>query len=153
MTKNAVPAALSAVALTTAILLTSACGQVSTSAHSGARATTVKASNTTEVCQTVVKESNLGAARTGSARTEASRDAEWAKLIASTRASAAKATDVNLKQDLVLVADGMTRVASRPGGLREGMDELEKADPAYFAAVNAASDRVEAVCGRIDGVV
>src|SRR5690242_15729836 len=132
MTKTFASAALSAGSLTAAILLTSACGQVSTSAHSGARAVTAKASNVTEVCQTLVKESNLGAHRTGSARTEAKRKAEWAKLIATTRASAAKTTDVHLKQDLVLVADGMARIAAKPGGLSENMDRLEKLEPSYF---------------------
>jgi len=153
MTKNLAPAAVSVVSLTAAILLTSACGQVSRSAQPGGRATESTASNATEICQKFVKESNLGTERGGSARTEAEREAAWAKLIATTRASAAKATDVTMKQDLILVADGMARIAAKPGDLIENIDRLEKTDPTYYAAINAASDRVEAACAPITGDV
>ena len=149
MTKTGVPAALSVVSLTAAILLTSACGHGSTST----RPTAAPASNTAAICPTFVKESNLAANKVGNARTTATQDAAWASWIASTRASAAKVTDVTMKQDLTLFADGLARIAAQPGGVVDRYDSVEKTDPAYYATVNAASDRLEVVCGPITGIV
>jgi hypothetical protein len=149
MTKNSVPAALSAVSLTAAILLTSACGQASTSTRPAA----APASNAAATCQTFVKESNLAANKVGNARTAAKQDAAWANWIATTRASAAQATDVKLKGDLTLFADGLARIAAQPGDLHERYDSVEKSDPTYYAVVNAASDRLEATCGPITGII
>jgi hypothetical protein len=149
MTKNRVPAVLSAASLTAAILLTSACGQASTSTRPAA----APASNATATCQTFVKESNLAANKVGSARTAAKQDAAWANWIATTRASAAQATDVKLKSDLTEFADGLAWVATQPGDLDERYDNVKKSDPTHYAAVDAASDRLEATCGPITGII
>src|SRR5690242_5801975 len=102
MPNNIAPVALSAGFVTAAALLTSACGQGSTAARPAA----AQASNATAICQRFVKESNLAANQVGNARTAAKQDAAWANWIATTRASAAQATDATLKRDLALFADG-----------------------------------------------
>ncbi|HST80864.1 MAG TPA: hypothetical protein VLL08_03870 [Kineosporiaceae bacterium] len=120
--------------------------------YSGAQRS-APASNATAICQTFVKESNLAANKVGNARTTAKQDAAWANWIATTRASAAQATDVKLKSDLTLFADGLVRIAAQPGDLHERYDSVEKSDPTYYAAVNAASDRLEVTCGPITGII
>lgn len=145
MTK-AMSAVLTGAALTAVVLVSAGCAP-------GAASAAPLASNTAEICPAYVKLANLGHNKTGNARTEAEKDAAWADLITSTRATAAQATDVTLKADLTLVADGMTRIAAEPGDLFAGFDSLENSDPAYYATINAASDRLEATCGPITGIV
>jgi len=147
MTKTTSSAVLTAASLTAVLLLSAGCG------HRAGEIAAIPPSNTAEICPAYVKMANLGHNKAGNARTETARVTAWAELVTATRATAEKANDPALKADLVTVADGMARIAAEPGDLLSGYDTLEAADAAYYAAVNAASDRLEVTCGPITGIV
>ena len=51
------------------------------------------------------------------------------------------------------VPDGMALIGADPAGPERGMQQLEKSQQASFMGVQAASDRLEATCGKSTGMV
>ncbi len=148
MTKT-ISTTVTALSLTAAVVLTAAYANASTPRTVSAAAAIT---NTAQLCPVVVRVWNLESNRVGNARTAAARNKAFTDWTTSTRDLAELSTDPALKKDLAYVADGMTRIGTEPGDdVFERTAHLTRTAPDHDAAIDAASDRIEATCGTVTG--